>query len=301
MKTRPIAFSVFFICHSVFLWAQVFPTQDATWELQSHGFLGTAPVMEVMCGDTMINSQLYQKIFRLNLDKKYKIESQSLLGMTRVDGRKVWAIEAGKSDEFLLYDFELEQGDTIRLKTLFFDDGTHLYEVGTIDSVEVGGLMKKRFQMISGTRVVDYWVEGVGSNDGGFHRGYDTFDYGLIFRCFKVNNVLFYQNPEFEIDFENKGYTCKDGKVQKGELEFGAEVMPNPARDRFSVRLPAHSPAEISGQLFDAWGRLVQKSGPFSEKLFEVNTSNLSAGIYFFRLVDANKNLSLQHFKIIVQ
>lgn len=302
MKTKLVTLILFTIWGLAPLFSQVFPSATASWELQSNGLLGKAPLMEVMCGDTMINNQVYQKIFRLNLNKKYHIEDQSLLGMTRVDGLKVWAIEPGKTEEFLLYDFDLEVGDSLDLKALFFEDVHLLYAVESIELVEVGGQSKRRFNFTNGSRTFEYWIEGVGSSNGGFHRGFDTFDYGVTLRCFKVNSALIYQNSDFEIDLENKIYSCENGKIKKGPFLFGAQIMPNPVRDKLTVKLPPHSPATISGRLYDTWGRVAQKLGPYPEtSLFEVDCSKLSAGIYFLELLDTNKNLSLQHFKVIVQ
>ncbi len=156
--------------------------ENAHWEV---GFYSTenpiwAPYQMyqyVIFGDSLLNGIQYKKLYRRDLDDvdpEYLL-SEELHSLIREDtlNRKVYAItfvnwEFGCPDneEYQLYDFDLEVGDT-----------TNLCFVGTgypwiIYDIVYETLFGKERKKFSTYNSPDYLIEGVGTNYGLFEWGY---------------------------------------------------------------------------------------------------------------------------------
>jgi hypothetical protein len=134
----------------------------------------------VIRGDSLYNGQLYKKVYYRDMDDSTGyILNKTLGGLMRDDtlNRKVYAINFGplKSDccppneEYLLYDFNLEIGDTANFCTIC----SSWWFVYDIDYYYLFGKERKLY---FGNMMGDYLIEGVGSSYGVFEWGYGSKD-----------------------------------------------------------------------------------------------------------------------------
>ncbi|MCQ2280621.1 MAG: T9SS type A sorting domain-containing protein [Bacteroidales bacterium] len=84
------------------------------------------------------------------------------------------------------------------------------------------------------------------------------------------------------------------GIREHGELtnQLKADAFPNPATDRFSIRLSKAATGQLS--IMDATGRVILSQNINNQHLIEIDCQNFRSGIYFGKICDS-------HFKIIIQ
>ncbi len=154
-----------------------FPDSDAVWNFHYHAYCfyngdGDDNYSIVMTGDTLINGENYHQL------KTPFIESYSTgncgynqigyRGAIREDvvEKKVYYVPPASTSEELLYDFNLEVGDTVKgyINTSLMPDDVDV--VLSIDSVLVGSTYRKRWNINNcyGISI----IEGVGSTYGLF-------------------------------------------------------------------------------------------------------------------------------------
>ena len=123
------------------------------------------------------------------------------------------------NDEFLLYDFGLQVGDTFNLTV------TDEIALNSIDSVFIEGDYYRRFNFDPLTTVVGsnyYWIEGIGSRFGFFPYFY-AFEQGLSFDCFHEDPDSLLIQPTFSYAHGNAG--CKFVSLQESELNTEKELV----------------------------------------------------------------------------
>ncbi|MBA3971394.1 MAG: hypothetical protein H0X46_04505, partial [Bacteroidetes bacterium] len=147
-------------------------------------------------GDTIIGGLLYQKLFTPHIIKSYDTticggEYPGYKGATRQDttNKKVFFIYPSDTAEYLLYDFTMQLGDTVKGITATSPNDTVL----SIDSILVGGSYRKRWNINPYFNIS--FIEGIGSTYGliesspGYAIG--TFPYyGL--QCFSQDGTTLY-------------------------------------------------------------------------------------------------------------
>ncbi|XOV69279.1 MAG: hypothetical protein ACFHU9_08845 [Fluviicola sp.] len=125
----------------------------------------------------------------------------------------------GVYDEFLMYDFGLQVGDTFHLTT---SDSIALI---SIDSVLIEGDYYRRFNFDPLTTVVGgnyYWIEGIGSKFGFFPYFY-SFEQGLSFDCFHEDPDSSFLQPLFSYAHGNSG--CKFVSIPDIEPNVPKELV----------------------------------------------------------------------------
>jgi hypothetical protein len=84
--------------------------------------------------------------------------------------------------------------------------------------------------------------------------------------------------------------------------EGGVRVQPNPARDAFTVVLPAAVAGPVQVQITDMRGRLftqVQETVPGGGHALRFTTAQLPAGLYLIRVVPANGRREVRKLQVI--
>jgi hypothetical protein len=106
--------------------------------------------------DTIINSNNYTKLNYCNGNYKVAIRS---------DNGRVYFVPPDSVNEFLLYDFTVEEGDTLDNYYTFWSEPFLMPStiIGSIDSVSLNGVYHKRIQVDN-----SYWIEGIGCSQGLF-------------------------------------------------------------------------------------------------------------------------------------
>jgi hypothetical protein len=164
--------------------------------------------------DTLINSLTYSKL--MICGGLYK-------GGFRNDSGRVYFIPSDSTQEYLLYDFTVDVGDTVEVYYESFGGGV-LGDViiQQIDSLLLNGVYHR---LIYNTLSGDGWLEGVGNLQGILMESYNNIsNYCLRLHCCSENGVQIYgDNPG--------GASCPlDFSVEEKAVSSGL-IYPNPARD----------------------------------------------------------------------
>lgn len=152
-------------------------------------------------GDTIVNRKTYKIL------DGYHFISRTFLLREEVDNKKIFLnfVSPGQSEEFLLYDFSLNQGDVFEMKnpvSPFPQDGGPFLLDSIVAKPLLDGNNYKHFYFsptpentVSTENAV--WIEGVGSlsliNAPG---GHPDFDGAGQLSCFFVNSEVLYANLE---------------------------------------------------------------------------------------------------------
>jgi len=192
-----------------------------TWnvaEIQPHG--GGTTNQEYFFGDTIsIDEALYVKVKSRFPDKT------DLHGYMREDtvSRKVYYRSIYDDESTLLYDFSLEEGDTVQL----YGDPGQKYTVLQVDSIELlnGDFRKRWVFSLQFYHTNAVWIEGIGNttiyllNPGDL----DGSTIETVTLCCYENEELVYMNDTFD--------TCYLDWVNVSETDIETiKVYPNPTK-----------------------------------------------------------------------
>ena len=245
-------------------------------------------------GDTAIKGQTYHKL-TINYVQSVVLGVCSGLGKTtkgykgaiRQDAmiKKVFIIPPADSIEQLLYDFNMQIGDTLKG---FTKPLSGVETVKSIDSVLVGSNYRKRWEISSAYNVS--FIEGIGSTYGLIVKdfsGTDGPDYSLT--CFKQNGTTLYPAGVTSCEIIN---SVNDFETNSS----GMTIYPNPTMDKITIELPAAVRYFIC--ITDLLGQQVLNDTEFTGTKTEIDVSELPKGVYFIELAtDKSKEVR----KIIVQ
>lgn len=175
-----------------------FPTANASWNVyREDGFLDVGPFYTIVAtytltgSDTIINSTKYKILIGTN-----SLES---IGGIREQDKRIYYYSASGREEFLLYDFNAQVGDTIRHS----DIGYQYSVVKGIDSVQIDGNYRKRYIVLSAPRLeLDTIIEGIGSVKKGLIYAVHPLTTCLCLDywehiCFQEHGEVKYLNPRF--------------------------------------------------------------------------------------------------------
>ncbi len=288
-----------------------FPDSGAVWMMQFTQWCELAPSFPYphfnydyqysLNGDTIINGTKYTKVFRENLftncifvspPNNYTCTAPTyyssywLAYRNDTITKKVWAINSGP--EFLLYDFSLNIGDTMK--------GTNCEAVIIgIDSILIGTDYRKKFVVDVGLVNGCWIIEGignVGNQSGGSMSG--PFGEGCCsvcvcnvawnFNCFIQSGISLYPDTS----------TCQaiNGINALTPLRVPTTIYPNPCKGIFTISYHSSS-QQVTLHLTDVTGKIV-----FTQRLNnmqsaeQINAMGLSDGFYLYELVSDDKVLS---------
>ncbi|MGB4849269.1 MAG: T9SS type A sorting domain-containing protein [Saprospiraceae bacterium] len=240
-------------------------------------------------GDTIIDGVTYFKLyttFHYEVEELYHHQtsySYDSVGPTflRYDTllKRVYHLPAIDSTERLIYDFNLQVGDTIPFQFPYFEAKV----IGSIDTISVFGVQAKRFFLDFGDigfYQFNFIIEGIGGSNGllQFQPEYPYLGGGFYmthFNCFQSGDSIF--SPE-NLDCPFIDFVSG---IKQPQNENTLTVSPNPTQVFFALTISE----ELLNSTFtitDCLGRVIQ-----SFPLQEINsTSQLnSSGIYFWRVV----------------
>lgn len=268
-----------------------FPNDTAYWGIAT----SNASCSNTVCpyerifqmGDTVVNSMQYKKVYSQwgwfgppsncggqGTSCYSPYASLTLRCFLRQDSaaKKVYvAIPPGNHDT-LLYDFNLNMGDTLP-KTYAYSGW--LYPNGSrviqkIDSVLINGHYNKAFIVDPAhTGECSYLVEGVGSSTDLLSMGCGLGSYQWV-DCFDSNPVQFGANG-----FLCVGYAVAGIKNEPLARQF--KISPNPSGGLIEVELPQNASCV---RVFDLVGKEIKIQKVNAEKV-EVNLADYENGIYF--------------------
>ncbi|HLG35233.1 MAG TPA: T9SS type A sorting domain-containing protein [Bacteroidia bacterium] len=301
-----------FFMSSFFVEAQTsvyhpFPDSNAVWNFNHGQIWGCGPPLYnylsehysyMINGDTIINSQQYHKLYipfvQSNCPGMAQTQDTGYMGCVRQDTalRRVYYIYPNSSVDSLLYDFNMQVGDTLRgvLESFASPNDT----VITIDSVLVGGDYRKRWYINSWYNI--YLIEGIGSTYGltepSLHVT-DGPDYSLI--CFTQNEITLYPDTATSCNLI-------DGVINI-TYKNAFSLFPNPATKEIIVQSSKFKVESI--KVLDLVGKVILSMQPQTSNLkpqtsnlkpqtFSIDVSKLTPGIYFITVTDEEGNKTVK-------
>lgn len=237
-----------------------------------------------LSGDTIVNGFSYRKIYSYVSDiycSNYKTGPFFAGGLRQeIANKKVYYLSYLPFTEYLLFDFNLNIGDT--LDQSIYNLGCLISIVNSIDSVQIGNKFHKRFGVIGDTICSFpqqyYIIEGVGSTAGLFQRMY-FFEGGNYLNCF-VHDLD-------SIDF--LGHGCKSpldtcislnlNYIENNEVKI--KISPNPFFE--STTITVFDDIITDSYIYDTYGiqkrRIIMKSNTVN-----IYKDNLNSGLYYLLL-----------------
>jgi hypothetical protein len=254
-----------------------FPDSNAVWGYSRHNSSGLANIYKTILtsSDTVINSITYRKVLT---DSVYS-------GAMRQDItlRTVYYVPADSLNEQLLYDFNLQVGDTFPPSLT----GCYPYVfVSGIDSTNLfGNGYRKSFNQ-GGSAQGPPLIEGVGSSAGILAPS--CLQIGMFYQldCFSVNDTLLYWTGA-------PWAACVlPGSVEEIIPHAGVTLFPNPVNDHFTLSNNDKQAAELV--LFDMTGRII-----FNKEFvrnIKVDTKSYADGVYFYQVKNKSGQISAGKF-----
>jgi len=271
-----------------------FPDSNAIWSEYYEPPLGSDEcpsyhALALFNEDTVINSIKYQKLFRL-YDTVLNREKAEYIGGIREDtAKRVYCKMKMESDtipwwyppgeinsngEVLLYDFSLEEGDTLHEGNFML---SYWYlVVKKIDTLSINGEYRKKYHF---QYPWQKWIEGIGNVMGLLFNSGDlpTNGVGNTLICFKRAGKQEYFNDQFS--------ECFPGPLANaiGDVdEQSARVFPNPADESVYFENPGNverlSIYNLDGK------QLIQKPVSNQERI-SISVSGYSPGMYFYKII----------------
>ena len=236
-----------------------------------------------LCGDTVIADTMYRKLCQHGVHETYWYYSpppspdcevgwyfyEWTAGFLRESGKRLF-FRASWQPDTLLYDFDLEVGDTLP-STYLLDGAIQTLVVSEMDSILIGSNWRKRFNLDDGQG--SFLLEGIGSSNGLMSPIGWNWACANGLTCFGLGGTAYF--PEVGVDCDlHLGVSPFKPPLEK------LNARPNPTSDLISVAVPWRT--ERLG-LVDAFGRIVLTvSGPFPPTV-SLNVSDLSRGTYFLK------------------
>jgi hypothetical protein len=268
-----------------------FPDSAAMWNVHFLNFCFGPTTEEfhsiLITGDTIINSQTYHK---LNIPAIQVLTNSCSIyttlgynGAIREDSanKTVYIMAPSSTTEEVLYDFNLQVGDTVRGYFYNTISGNHEV-VQSIDSVLVGGNYRKRWNINPNYQV--QFIEGVGSTYGLIETlpgGFVTDLPAISVICFSENNMTLYPN--------NLGNCNLITSMESPENNPGiSKIFPNPFSDETTIYAD-HILSNATLTIYNTQGQVVKQIENITGRTITLNRDNLSSGFYFIHLIESNK------------
>jgi hypothetical protein len=247
-----------------------FPDSNATWGFHEDGWGGISDISKVVLSnqDTLINSLTYRKLF----------SPVNYRGALRQDivAKKVYFVSADSAAEQLLYDFDLEVGDTVPAAYVVCYPDAWVESIDSTD--EYGGVYRKVFHLGGGGLggMADL-VEGMGSMAGPLEQFCREEKRSYYLDCFNVEGTLIYWSG-FPLN-----NCAMPVSISLDTLSL-LNIYPNPATSSVTFEFPA-SPtfknAELS--ILTITGQVVNQTS-IQNLQTTIDVSGYSKGLYLFKV-----------------
>lgn len=267
-----------------------FPSSNAIW---SEVFTSYQPdrietYQYGISGDTIINTVIYHKVFRL-LDTIYPIVPGQYCGAIREDSAKRIFIIGSEctypgsgNEEVLLYDFSKSIGDTVFVGP----DGTgpEVYLIiSNIDSVLINGNYRNTIHFAG---FESYWIEGIGSTRGllspitaqptGFQK------WELI--CFNQDDEVKYLNPEY-----NTCFPILTAINEMKPVNNIIKIFPHPITNISVIDLAAIADCLYQYiDFYNVFGQKVNRVNIADNEQIFISKLNYKSGLYVYRISGQN-------------
>jgi len=278
-----------------------FPTHDAVWREYKNHLIGPSNseyynFQNFISGDTMISGKTCHKIYKTGTVRVTSYAGDSLydfenvyVGAIREDSSK--RVYLCNVPERVLYDFNLQIGDTLPAMYGTYNNADCIFIVSEIDSVVVAGNFHKRFKItyyIGPQQYVTYFIEGIGASTGlislfiGSYMGLSQ----LI--CFMQDSINAYPyGHECELV-----YLGVDETTTKQQIN----IFPNPGSGVISLSgLPDQ---HVSIQVYNLFGQKVYETYD-ARRDSKIDLSHLPKGMFLLKVLMNGETIKTE--KIVLQ
>lgn len=173
-------------------------------------------------GDTTIGNMFYHKLFEKDLDIfcSHNVLGTYYVGALREDTvqQKIYLVEAGQSEEQVLYDFKLKPGDVIPKS-----NGAIVYFIDTI--ITDDGIARRRWNLEGPTN--SCVIEGIGGTNGLLSNGL-ILEYPDQTICFKgqSKNKMVFSYGNCYVETDTCYFLSSEGHISEKDIA----IYPNPMK-----------------------------------------------------------------------
>lgn len=245
--------------------------------------------------DTLIESKSYNKVYSYYSGDSNYLEYGRLIFFVREDSNRVFIREIiypyTISEEYIVYDFNLNKGDTITVPVILGGDiwssysyNRGLITIDSVDSVNINGSLLKRLFISSEYCYIEgeQWIEGIGSTQGLFEAG-TVIDGGTgILNCLYQGDLLIYHREDSPNCIINVG-------LEDVNNDISVKLYPTIVDDVLNISSTDY-PLNIS--FIDMFGREVVKETLYYDKT--INTSALKSGYFTCKLTSKNNKTLIE-------
>lgn len=258
------------------LTAQNFISENKQWNVKEDFWGDVYTEIFKIQGDTTINSITYQKVWRT---EDSTLTDWWLMSLIREESNVVYFLYYN-DEERVMYDFNLETGDTAYITNYFCDQmEIVIYNVDTINYL---GVDRKRWKLDDFG--YEYWIEGIGSTFGPLYSYYYTCTADLSFSllCYYENDTL-----RFIEEGEDDCFQSSVGIDETINSLSRINISPNPSSNLISLKLPISStPTDyINLSIYNTNAQEVM-TRHMTEPQTIIDISTLPRGVYFARATD---------------
>jgi len=265
------------------------PLSDAKWCIKHNDNIIPPPIWwytnyweTSYCGDTTISNKKYIKIEKTEYDifcLNTVINGPEYIGAIRDDTtlKQVFFVPKNETDEKLLYDFNLNAGDTL-LSYL------NMYQpliVEFTDSVLLGNIYHKRILFQYNQAEI---IEGIGSRTG-IIEDLIAFEGGSYLCAFYIDTNLIFPETPCNLSLTD---TCWMQNTQHQPEKPEISIFPNPAGKLLYVELQSdlllYNPVV---KIISANGKIC-KNLKLSGEITKMDLSGFTPGIYAVRIITDN-------------
>lgn len=241
-------------------------------------------------GDTTIENQDYKKLYHKIIGLgNFEWEYNSAL---REDSGKVYRYGGSvhppvQDEEYLVYNFNIAEGDTFYISDLYEYNELIVQEIDTVSLLNGEERLLYRFEN-SG----DEWIEGIGSIHGPTWVKSDEHIVDLYYdlNCYYEDGLLLLNMP-----YDNSTDLYEDCLYNSLGFEenpqFEVSVSPNPANKYISISFENEIPKNAEIRIFDVQGRhlLTRRIGSMTTT---IETLNFKSGTYILAIFNEGELLS---------
>jgi len=228
-----------------------------------------------LLGDTVIDSYSYNKIYSTDGS------SISYVGGLREENKRIFLYYTWCDHSVLLYDFNLNVGDTMTMSCLAAecDIQENLYmTVVSVDSVLLEDhSYRRRINFNYGSAMS--WIEGVGSVSGLLYPYYSC----VLCVCFR--ELICFQEDGNSLYLNEENASCFNFYVSIDDLKRNDEmfkVYPNPVKYQTFVTIKSNEGINTI-ELYDFLGRMINCKQRINSMEYKLQLGSLRQGIYFLK------------------
>lgn len=263
-----------------------FPDSNAIWNVNRVSSTGipTTEILYGLMGDTLINDTLYNKLYLLSDTTLAVRNLQDYLGGFRQENQKVW-FRPKDLNEFLLYDFMKQIGDTVWYEVSLYIDSEgihHSFESDNKFNIIQNIVNEENFKRIilyCDYNKQDEWLTGIGSKYGPFgpinQIALSGNSYHLA--CFKQNDTIKYSANLICSKCFCSGLS---GTIEKISCDDWIKMFPNPVENSLSIQIDKLY-SQIRIEILNDLGNTIYDKGILEDP---INMNISLSGFYIIRL-----------------